>query len=116
MSEFTSLDQKLSVSNMKFETIATQLISAGIVDSTRAANTTAIYAFQWMHGHQFDLLKSQIKTHRARLRKIGIDIARPCNISQFSPVKMVSCTEIHRQECLPPSWYQMPKLQLRVVA
>ncbi|WP_202881142.1 phage/plasmid replication domain-containing protein [Aeromonas salmonicida] len=36
--------------------------------------------------------------HRARLRKIGIDIGRPCNISQFSPVKMVSCTEIHRQE------------------
>lgn len=116
MSEFTSLDKKLSVSNMKFETISEQLYYAGVVDSTRAANTTAMYAIQWFHGHQFDLDKKQVQTHRARLRKIGIDIARPCNISQFSPVKMVSCTEIHRQECLPPSWYQMPKLQLRVVA
>lgn len=116
MSEFTSLDQKLSVSNMKFENIAQQLFSAGVVDSTKAANITAMYAIQWADGHEFDLDKRQIQTHRARLRKIGIDIGRPCNISQFSPVKMVSCTEIHRQECLPPSWYQMPKLQLRVVA
>ncbi|QOI94929.1 phage/plasmid replication domain-containing protein [Aeromonas salmonicida] len=116
MSEFTSLDKKLSVSNMKFETIAQQLYSAGVVDSTRAANTTALYALEWFHGEHFDLSKSQTKIHRARLRKIGIDIGRPCNISQFSPVKMVSCTEIHRQECLPPSWYQMPKLQLRIVA
>ncbi len=116
MSEFTSLDQKLSVSNMKFENIAQQLFSAGVVESTKAANTTAMYALQWADGHHFDLEKKQVKTHRARLRKIGIDIARPCNISQFSPVKMVSCTEIHRQECTPPSWYQMPKLQLRAVA
>nr|WP_207794354.1 phage/plasmid replication protein [Aeromonas salmonicida] len=58
MSEFTSLDKKLSVSNMKFETIAQQLYSAGVVDSTRAANTTALYALEWFHGEHFDLSKS----------------------------------------------------------
>ena len=116
MEEFTSLDKKLSVTAMNFETISQQLFSAGVVDSTRAANTTALYALGWMHGETFDFSKSQTKTHRARLRKIGIDIARPCNISKFSPVKMVSAIEVVRQECLPPVWYQMPKLQLRVVA
>ncbi|PJG58833.1 hypothetical protein CUC53_10420 [Aeromonas cavernicola] len=115
MDEFTDLDKTLSVSNMTFETISQQLYSSGIVDSTRAANTTAMYAYQWMHGQEFDLNKSQTKTHRARLRKIGIDIARPCNVSQFSPIKMVSCTEIHRQEIMPPSWYQLPSTGLRLV-
>ncbi|MFQ1018192.1 phage/plasmid replication protein [Gilliamella sp. BG7] len=61
---------------MDFETVAEQLIRCGVVDTTRSANTTAMYALQWMHGQTFDFRKSQVQIHRARLRKIGIDIAQ----------------------------------------
>ncbi|MCL7679555.1 phage/plasmid replication protein, partial [Klebsiella pneumoniae] len=69
--DFLALDKKLMVTSMDFETISEHLISEGIVDSTRSANTTAMYAIQWMHGHSFDFSKTQVQTHRARLRKIG---------------------------------------------
>ncbi|WP_227657295.1 phage/plasmid replication domain-containing protein [Citrobacter koseri] len=75
-SDFLALDEKLSVNAMDFETISEHLITRGIVETTRAANTTAMYAIQWFHGHIFDLSKNQVRIHRARLRKIGIDIAQ----------------------------------------
>lgn len=115
LNEFVNIDKKLSVTAMDFETISERLLSAGIVTSTKAANTTAMYALQWMHGQEFDLLKSQVKINRARLRKIGIDIARPCNISKFSPIFVKTMTEVRSQICQPPSWYRLPNA-LRVVA
>ncbi|MCV5539306.1 phage/plasmid replication protein, partial [Escherichia coli] len=93
-SEFLELDEKLSVNAMDFETISEHLISRGVVDTTRAANTTAMYAIQWFHGHSFDLNKRQVKQHRARLRMIGIDIAQKCNVSKFSPVVVKQTREI----------------------
>ncbi|HBE2517257.1 TPA: DNA replication protein, partial [Escherichia coli] len=63
------------------------------------------YAIQWMHGHSFDLNKKQVQTHRARLRKIGIDIAQKCNISKFSPVVVKHTREITVSDCVIPSWY-----------
>ncbi len=116
MDEFTNIDQKLSVTAMDFETISERLISSGIVDNIRAANTTAMYAIQWMHGHNFDLDKRQVKQHRARLRHIGIDIATKCNISRFSPVFVTACREVKSNVATPPSWYAMPQIQLRAVA
>ena len=112
--EFLNLDKKLSVTAMDFETISERLLSCGIVDTTRAANTTAMYAIQWMHGHDFDFNKKQVKTHRARLRKIGIDIAQRCNISKFSPVFVRECREVKPVVLSAPSWYQMPRCHLRV--
>lgn len=44
---------------MDFETISEQLIRHGVVETTRSANTTAMYAIQWMHGHTFDFNKRQ---------------------------------------------------------
>lgn len=111
--EFINLDKKLQVTAMDFETISERLVSAGVVETTRAANTTAMYALQWMHGHHFDFDKSQVKTHRARLRRIGIDIAQPCNISRFSPVFVREAREIKPVRAVAPSWYQMPN-HLRV--
>lgn len=112
-SEFLELDKKLSVSAMDFETISEHLISQGVVDTTRAANTTAMYAIQWFHGHIFDLSKKQVQTHRARLRKIGIDIAQKCNVSKFSPVVVKQTREIKVSDCSIPSWYIKPR-HLRV--
>jgi len=114
-SEFLNIDQKLKVSDMETKTIAETLLDNGIVENTRAANITADYALQWMQGRKFDLSKSQVKTHRARLRKIGIDIARPCNLHTFSPVIVKKVTEITKVELAPPSFYKHPN-HLRSVA
>ncbi|OWP50069.1 phage/plasmid replication domain-containing protein [Pseudomonas nitroreducens] len=48
-----------------------------ITPSVPSANATFVYAVRWREGATFDLSKSAVKVHRARLRKLGIDIARP---------------------------------------
>lgn len=105
---FLNLDEKLSVNSMDFETISEHLLSQGIVETVRAANTTSMYAIQWFHGHNFDFSKTQVQTHRARLRKIGIDIAQRCNVSKFSPVITKEVREIKVTDCVIPSWYRRP--------
>ncbi|MEB6647627.1 phage/plasmid replication protein [Enterobacter kobei] len=103
--QFVNLDKTLSVTAMDFDTISEHLISQGVVDSTRSANTTAMYAIQWMHGHSFDFNKKQVQTHRARLRKIGIDIAQRCNIAKFSPVIVKNKRDVVVSDCKIPDWY-----------
>lgn len=103
---FINLDKSLSVTSMDFETISEHLIIEGIVDTTRAANTTAMYAIQWMHGQSFDFNKKQVQTHRARLRKIGIDIAQRCNLAKFSPVIVRNVREVTVKDCIIPNWYR----------
>lgn len=115
--EFLAIDDRLQVTDMKLETIADKLIRLGIVDNVRAANTTTLYAIQWMHGHKFDLSKSQVQTHRSRLRKIGIDIADMCDISRHSIVHVRKATEIVPCNLPVPDWYNRPQVQsLRLVA
>ena len=101
---------------MDFETISETLLSAGIVDTVRSANTTAMYALQWSHGQVFDLSKRQVKEHRSRLRKIGIDIANKCDLSKFSPVKVVSSREIKVSNLIVPDWYKLPNYHLKLAA
>lgn len=115
MDNFINLDDKLSVTSMDLETISDRLLSAGVVKTTLAANTTAMYAIKWMHGHVFDMKKRAVQTHRARLREIGIDIASVCNVSNFSPVYVTARREVVRQNMTPPLWYRMPN-HLRAVA
>lgn len=112
--DFISIDKTLSVTAMDFDTISEHLINQGVVDNTRSANTTAMYAVQWMHGHQFDFSKSQVQTHRARLRRIGIDIAQRCDISKFSPVFVHNAREVVVSDCPIPDWYRRPGGFLRV--
>ena len=108
--EFLDLDKKLTVNSMDFETISEQLLRCGVVYSIRSANITAMYAIQWMHGQTFDFGKTQVKTHRARLRKIGIDIAQRCNLAKFSPVVVREIREVNVTDCPIPDWYQMPQI------
>lgn len=108
--EFLAIDQRLQVSNMNIETITQQLIRTGVCETTRAANTTTLYAIQWMHGHTFDFSKSQVKTHRARLRQIGIDIAMPCDINKFSLVNIRASQTITVRPLDMPVWYQRPSV------
>lgn len=48
--------------------------------------------------------------HRARLRKIEIDIAQRCDLAKFSPVTV---REIRRVEVTAypiPDWFKMPQI------
>lgn len=118
LNEFLNIDQKLQVTSMDIETITQKLINDGVCTNMKAANTTTLYALQWMHGHAFDLSKNQVKVHRARLRKIGIDIASTYDSSRHSPVYIKKATVIEVKELPIPDWYKMPEVQpaLRLVA
>ncbi|VEE88885.1 phage/plasmid replication domain-containing protein [Actinobacillus equuli] len=113
---FLDMYRRLSVSEVKLETIAEQLVSEGIVDTLRKANTTAYYAMLWANGQNLFLKEAQFKLHRARLRKIGIDIANPCDIEKFQAVRVISCEQIFVKPFKAPDFYQypsnMPKLRL----
>ncbi|WP_353375456.1 phage/plasmid replication protein, partial [Microbulbifer sp. NBRC 101763] len=114
--EFLDIQQKLKVEAMTLESITETLIAEGICSGTRSANATSIYAIQWMHGHTFDLNKKQVQTHRARLRKIGIDIAMKCDISKFSLVTVKETRAIEVGTVSAPSWYRKPQGHLRLAA
>lgn len=62
---------------MRLLEIHERLISDGIVSSEASANATLVYVVKWMEGFTFDLDKSAVKVNRARLRRLGIDIAKP---------------------------------------
>ena len=116
--EFINLDQKLKVSAMDLRTISQTLLEEEICTSTKAANTTALYAYNWMNGDTFESHKKQVQIHRARLRKIGIDILKPCNLLIFSPVIVKKVTEIHRSNFVAPDFYKHAALpsHLRLIA
>ena len=115
--EFLGVDTRLKVNAMDMVTIAQQLVLEGICTNTKAANTTAMYVHLWMQGQSFDLKKSQVKTHRARLNRIGIDIGRPCDLTRFSPVIVREIREVSRVSALVyPDWYKRPNHLQQVAA
>lgn len=113
--EFISIVNKLSVTAYDVNTIAEELLSKDIVKTIKAAHTTAYYAYSWMNGERFDFNKSAVQTHRARLRKIGIDIAMEYDASRVSGVVIHNMREITMTECIKPDWYIERVTQLRVV-
>lgn len=113
--EFLALDDKLQVTAMTLENISERLIRLGICNGTRSANTTAMYALQWLTGQRFDLDKKQVQVHRARLRKIGIDIAEQPDLTKHSPVMVRKAVEIEVKPFVIPAWYRRPQV-LRVAA
>lgn len=116
-SEFLAIDERLKVTAMDIVSISQQLLLEGVVSSTRAANTTALYAIQWMHGQKFDFNKSAVQVHAARLNRIGINIRNACDTSRFAPVIVRQAREVTKSYDLPiPDWYQRPVSHLRAVA
>lgn len=112
--EFLASDSRLQVTAMDHQTIAEKLLADGIVKDTRSANSTAAYVYGWMAGQVYDLAKSQVKIARARLRKIGIDIANPSDGSRHPAMFVKRCEEVTTCDVLAvPSWYRRPNhLQL----
>lgn len=114
--DFTKIDSRLQVTAMDLETISDQLISNEVVSNVKAANTTAMYAIQWSNGKTFDFTKNQVKVHRARLRKIGIDIKNTFDASRFSPVVVTKAVEIEVNDLTLPHWYRHAQPHLKLVA
>ncbi len=104
--EFLKIDEKLKVTAMDIVSISEQLLAEKIVETTRSANTTAMYAIQWMTGQRFDFGKKQVQTHAARLNRIGINIRNACDTSRFAPVFVRQCREVTKSNLAIPAWYQ----------
>ncbi|MEB0147533.1 phage/plasmid replication protein [Pseudomonas sp. CCC2.2] len=105
--EFLSVDERMSVNNMEYATIAQQLLLKNIVTNTKAAYATAGYAHLWMHGEKFDFDKSAPKLHASRLNKIGINIRNTYDMKTFSTVFIREMREINPvKNIAPPDWYK----------
>lgn len=104
--DFLHIDNRLGVNAMDLQSISQRLLKEGVVSSSRTANTTASYVFQWMSGCQFDFNKSAVQTHRARLRKIGIDIKNEYDASRFSPVYVNKVVHLNVESLKAPAWYK----------
>ncbi|MDS9758615.1 phage/plasmid replication protein, partial [Pseudomonas aeruginosa] len=118
--KFLAIDDKLEVTAMDYNTIADQLIAKGIVSSRQAANATANIALQWMNcpGISFDFQKSQMQTYRARLNKVGLNIAQPYDVTRHSAVIVRRAEEIVTNDFLVlPEFYRHAPAQrhLRLV-
>ncbi|KII75893.1 phage/plasmid replication protein, II/X family [Vibrio renipiscarius] len=93
------------------QSIAEQLLEAGVVETVRAANTTMNYFTLWQHGTDLrhTLSQSQFYEHKARLRKIGIDIGQQFDVSRLCPT--LKRSEVIELKPLPiPDWYHMPQV------
>lgn len=105
--EFLSVDERLKVTKMDTASIAQQLLLEKVVDTVRAANTTASYAHLWMHGQEIVCSQRSFETHAARLNRIGINIRNSCDLRTFSTVFIREMHEINPVKGIaPPSWYK----------
>ena len=110
-SKFLGIDDKLEVMAMDYQTIAETLLARGIVSSKQAANATANEAMKWMHSSTYcpDFKKSQMQSYRARLNRIGLNIAQPYDITRHSVVTIKRQEEIVVSDVLElPSFYRHP--------
>lgn len=114
--KFLELDEAVKVTAIDLESISEALVRAGACNSIRSANITAIHAINWKEGRVFNGSERSYKTHRARLRKIGLDIAIPYKNNRHNVVTFVReqrQVTVNKQ-VTPPSWYKMP-CHLKVV-
>lgn len=105
--QFLTVGDKLQVTAMDITSISEQLVLEGICKSMQAATRTSTYAMEWMAGKKFDLEKSSVKTHRARLRCIGIDIKLPHDGTRHGVVFIRNVREVDRSFAEPiPTFYR----------
>lgn len=69
---------------ISFHSAADSLLSQGIVTNSHNANRTAAVLVMWQHGQELDFSHCSMRVHRERLRQIGIDIAKPFDVSDVA--------------------------------
>ena len=105
----TDIRKRLEVNNMKYETIADQLLAENICLSRQSANASQSYYYMWLHGEYMDKTKTQFKTHKKRLKQVGIDISVKLDISH-TPLRLKSFDVIEVKNIEAPSWYRQPAI------
>ena len=117
--DFLRVGEKMTLNAFDTVSITQELINRGICKSVQAAGRTAGYCYEWMHGATFDFNKSAVKEHRARLRRLDIDIKKPFDSSRFGVVFIRNVREVEVTHDMPiPAFYrhaQVPS-HLRLVA
>jgi II/X family phage/plasmid replication protein len=113
---FDEILKNLEITGMKHKTIADQLLANEIVKSRQAANATQSYAMIWMEGGDIksQLGKTQFYQHKSRLKKIGLDITSPFDVTRMSPT-ILKRKVIEMSELTIPTWYkkaEIPYLKL----
>lgn len=83
---FLMVGSRLEVTTHDELTVAQELLAKGYAKTAKAAQTTATYVMLWRSGQGFDFNKRQVQEHRARLRKINIDIAIPYDQTRHGTV------------------------------
>lgn len=83
---FLMVGSRLEVTTHDEMTVAQELLANGYAKTAKAAQTTATYVMLWRSGQAFDFNKRQVQEHRARLRKINIDIAIPYDQTRHGTV------------------------------
>ena len=78
-----------------------------IVKSRQAANATQVYAMMWMEGVDIrtQLKRRQFYEHKSRLKKIGIDVSCPFDVTRMSPT-ILKRKAIEVSDLQIPSWYR----------
>ena len=111
LKHFEDAMKTIEISHDEHQSIAQQLLNNGAVDTQRKANTTMNYFTLWQNGVDMReiLSSSQYYEHKARLKKIGIDIGQQFDVSRMCPTLRRS-EEIEVQSLQIPSWYQLPKV------
>lgn len=107
---------RCEVTGMKQKSIADQLLAKEIVKTRQAANATQCYASMWMDGDDLHshLGRSQWFEHKSRLKKIGLDITSPFDVTRMAPV-LIQRKVIEVSVLSAPSWYRQPQV-LRLVS
>ncbi|AYO04454.1 phage/plasmid replication protein, II/X family [Vibrio parahaemolyticus] len=100
----------ITISHDEHLSVAQQLLQSGAVDTVRKANTTMNYFTLWQNGVDLrsTLNRSQFYEHKARLKKIGIDVGQQFDVTRMCPTLRRSKV-IDVQSLTAPSWYQLPK-------
>ncbi|MBF4332805.1 hypothetical protein EAY29_21495, partial [Vibrio anguillarum] len=99
----------IQINHDEHVSIAHQLLEVGAVNTLRKANTTMSYFTLWQNGTDLRqvLNQSQFYEHKSRLKKVGIDIGQPFDVTRM-------CPTLRRSEVIEvkplsiPSWYQLP--------
>lgn len=101
----TNLRKRLEVSNMKYQTIADQLLEEGVCSNRQSANATQMAYLEWLHGSYIDKSSRQFRTYKKRLLQIGIDISQKLDITR-APLRLKESQIIEVNVITAPDWYR----------
>lgn len=96
LDEFLKVGDQMSLNAFDTASVTQELINKKICASVQAAGRTASVCYEWMHGATFDFTKRQVNEHRARLRRLGLDIKLPYDNTRCGVVFISNVREVER--------------------